>query len=50
MPATEPGGPGAAEEIEVQVPPLLVFEMRERDKRMVVGHQPLLSASADMST
>jgi hypothetical protein len=46
--ATEPGGPGAAEETEVRVPPSLGFGMREWEKKMVFKHLPLLSA--DMST
>ena len=45
-------GVGAAEGVvsaaEVRVPPSLAFGMREREKRMVFEHLPLLSA--DMST
>jgi small subunit ribosomal protein S15 len=45
---TEAAEVGAAEETEVRVPPSLAFGMREREKRMVFEHLPLLSA--DMST
>jgi hypothetical protein len=46
--ATEPGELGAAEETEVQVLPSLAFGMREREKKMVFEHLPMLSA--DTST
>jgi small subunit ribosomal protein S15 len=46
--AAEAAGVGAVEETEVRVPPSLAFGMREREKRMVFEHLPLLSA--DMST
>jgi len=46
--AAEAAEVGAAEETEVRVPPSLAFGMREREKRMVFEHLPLLSA--DMST
>ena len=45
---TEAAEVGAAEETEVRVPPSLAFGMREREKRMVFEHLPMLSA--DMST